>query len=344
MRGYVLDFLKGFLVQDIVLLVGLVVLLMRYHLFLWVLSFILWYILFSAAYCAHIFPYGSATLVAELIIFQVIWIMAVFSLFGTVLTTPADIPRSFVPPVLIFEKPNVAEEIAKWAREKKLPVRYIALSANHGTIKCPPFCVRCRVIKPNRTHHCRKCNRCIIRMDHHCPIIGRCIHMHNHKFFLLFLFWAAVLCFYAVLTTAPALFRRTPVVIWSFTGMVPSFVPGFSRRPPPPTDGLVATCLVASGALNALICGISLGIFSFQLGNSLLSNETTLESTSFQLCGGSDRRNPTDGITYDLGSKLANFRSIFGNNPYLWLLPVHSTYGDGLFKEFQLKNDLKRKY
>lgn len=81
-------------------------------------------------------------------------------------------------------------------------------------------CVRCCYHSTDHSdlRSCYRCDRCIIRMDHHCPIIGRCIHMHNHKYFLLFLFWAAVLCGYAVFVTAPALFRRTSAVIWSFTG------------------------------------------------------------------------------------------------------------------------------
>lgn len=29
------------------------------------------------------------------------------------------------------------------------------------------FCKKCQAYKPPRTHHCRRCGRCILRMDHH---------------------------------------------------------------------------------------------------------------------------------------------------------------------------------
>jgi len=30
-------------------------------------------------------------------------------------------------------------------------------------------CPKCGETKPERTHHCRVCNRCILKYDHHCP-------------------------------------------------------------------------------------------------------------------------------------------------------------------------------
>ena len=35
----------------------------------------------------------------------------------------------------------------------------------------PPkrICRRCKAFKPDRSHHCSICKRCIMKMDHHCP-------------------------------------------------------------------------------------------------------------------------------------------------------------------------------
>lgn len=32
----------------------------------------------------------------------------------------------------------------------------------------PRFCNKCGHYKPPRSHHCRVCKRCVLRMDHHC--------------------------------------------------------------------------------------------------------------------------------------------------------------------------------
>jgi hypothetical protein len=36
-------------------------------------------------------------------------------------------------------------------------------------VKYHTMCSVCQSYKPNYTHHCRICNRCISKMDHHCP-------------------------------------------------------------------------------------------------------------------------------------------------------------------------------
>ena len=37
------------------------------------------------------------------------------------------------------------------------------------------WCRECRVVKPDRCHHCSSCQRCVLKMDHHCPWLGWCI-------------------------------------------------------------------------------------------------------------------------------------------------------------------------
>ena len=51
------------------------------------------------------------------------------------------------------------------------------------------YCEKCKEIKPPRAHHCKICDRCILRLDHHCPWVGNCVGLLNHKLFWLFLFY-----------------------------------------------------------------------------------------------------------------------------------------------------------
>lgn len=54
------------------------------------------------------------------------------------------------------------------------------------------ICGRCDAYKPPRSHHCRICNRCIVRMDHHCPWMNNCIGANNQKHFMLFLLYTVI--------------------------------------------------------------------------------------------------------------------------------------------------------
>ncbi|KAF8927947.1 DHHC palmitoyltransferase-domain-containing protein [Dissophora ornata] len=63
----------------------------------------------------------------------------------------------------------------------------------------PQICKRCNLPKPERTHHCSVCKRCVLKYDHHCPWIHNCVGHFNHRFFLMFLTYLTIACVYFVI-------------------------------------------------------------------------------------------------------------------------------------------------
>ncbi|KAJ9268837.1 hypothetical protein DTO212C5_5038 [Paecilomyces variotii] len=59
------------------------------------------------------------------------------------------------------------------------------------------FCKKCQCVKPDRTHHCSTCKKCVLKMDHHCPWLATCVGLHNYKAFLLFLIYISAFCWVA---------------------------------------------------------------------------------------------------------------------------------------------------
>ena len=48
----------------------------------------------------------------------------------------------------------------------------------------PAWCSTCMNFKPDRTHHCREVNRCVLKMDHFCPWVGGIVSETSLKFFM----------------------------------------------------------------------------------------------------------------------------------------------------------------
>merc|ERR1711939_575305 len=57
------------------------------------------------------------------------------------------------------------------------------------------WCRKCVKVKPDRCHHCRVCQRCVLKMDHHCPWINNCVGYYNYKYFYLFITYALLILF-----------------------------------------------------------------------------------------------------------------------------------------------------
>ncbi|WFD03239.1 protein S-acyltransferase [Malassezia obtusa] len=220
------------------------------------------------------------------------------------------------------------------------------------------WCSKCLAPKPDRCHHCRKCKRCILRMDHHCPwILDTCIGLRNYHAFVLLLGYASLFCAYTLYTLVVA----------------------FMRLLDEPTDDialpiswivLAAIALVVRRALTQF----GLALLPFSLFHVYLTsvNSTTLEyiegmervrqddqnqnapPTSQQrlttlLTQGDDSREqllPEQNAPrarsaqreakryklYNVGV-CANWRQVLGPRPWLWWTPIETPVCDGVHYE-----------
>ncbi|XP_052730924.1 probable protein S-acyltransferase 15 isoform X2 [Vigna angularis] len=112
-------------------------------------------------------------------LFSLFAFLSLFSFFSCVLTDPGHVPSSYAPDVE-FSKDNEA----------------------------PKKCDKCFVYKPPRTHHCRVCRRCILKMDHHCLWINNCVGYWNYKAFFVFVLYATMSSIYATVIFISCVFLK----------------------------------------------------------------------------------------------------------------------------------------
>jgi len=160
-------------------------------------------------------------------------------------------------------------------------------------LKQIPLCPKCNDYKPYRSHHCRLCGKCVLKMDHHCPWIGTCVGLRNYKPFFLFVTYACLSLLSFVIVALPS----TP------------FLPESSRAYPSDsksTDSLpLATGIMFCFSLLLTLVLIYFWVTHFQL---IYAGKTTIERIlSIQII-----KNPP----WD------NFHDVLGRSLWLWPLPI----------------------
>ena len=61
------------------------------------------------------------------------------------------------------------------------------------------FCAKCEIVKPERSHHCYTCNRCVLRFEKHCIWVYNCIGINNLKYYYLFLLYSILSLSFAII-------------------------------------------------------------------------------------------------------------------------------------------------
>ncbi|CAH2233139.1 jg14002 [Pararge aegeria aegeria] len=60
------------------------------------------------------------------------------------------------------------------------------------------YCQVCKLQRPAKAWHCKKCNACILRRDHHCFFFSRCIGLRNQRYYVLYLGYIFVSMIYSL--------------------------------------------------------------------------------------------------------------------------------------------------
>ncbi|KAL1508882.1 hypothetical protein ABEB36_003704 [Hypothenemus hampei] len=163
-------------------------------------------------------------------------------------------------------------------------------------------CMVCQGYKAPRAHHCRKCGRCVQKMDHHCPWINNCVGWGNHANFTYFLFFATIGCLQASVILGCSLYRalyRNNYIYYKVQN-VPLVHLG--------VGGMIITVLASGFALGVVI---AVGMLLYLQVRSILKNCTGIED--WILTKANHRRNNKNETfihPYDLGWK-ENLRQVF---------------------------------
>jgi hypothetical protein len=169
-------------------------------------------------------------------------------------------------------------------------------------------CKWCGKYKPDRCHHCRVCQTCILKMDHHCPWIYNCVGFYNYKYFFLLLFYTVL---------------ALHLIVWSMAESV-------IRCIDEPATPFLTMFLTFFGETLAGFLAIFVTIFFCFHIWLICKAMTTIEFCEKSLPKKeSEVKKGYDSSVYDLGV-CGNFRSVLGPNMFLWPWPCGLPTGDGL--------------
>jgi len=248
---------------------------------------------------------------------NILLVLLLISLLKTKYSSPGYIPKSWNKDVeeklgklLTVEKATLEKYLRKQQSEdavkdeemKKLnvkfkkdevPIEHLQQLAFERVLKKMNirFCLHCQMFKPPRSHHCRKCGKCILKLDHHTDFLGNCVGFYNYKSYInsvlyevLFL-WVLV---YVYITFISDPFNRARLTWGHFILVNLSYFVA------------IGLCVFMSFYL----------FFHFWL---IITGRTSLEMLE----------NKQEDYNYGIWK---NFQSVFGSNPLLWLIPITPDY------------------
>ena len=181
------------------------------------------------------------------------------------------------------------------------------------------YCGFCRTFKPLRTHHCRQCMRCVLKMDHHCQWVLNCVGLKNYKYFMNMLIYGGLSLLFILIT---------------FTRCIMDVALN------PYVNGIIIYFILVAYVLTVVLFGVVFifTCFHFWL---ILKGKSTIEYCEKGKKNDKDpqklKKKKRPIIVYNEGT-YKNFTDVFNGNPIFWFFPVfRNEKCDGLFEEYEDK-------
>ncbi|KRH92198.1 serine C-palmitoyltransferase, partial [Pseudoloma neurophilia] len=168
------------------------------------------------------------------------------------------------------------------------------------------YCEICDNFKPERSHHCSKCRRCIKKMDHHCRWLNVCINNDNMAYFIRFLAFGILDLILITLFSGYNIFD-----------MDKNYQPLFLCR--------IVCFLVFAQIFVAGFLAATVGLFFIERFSFMMKNITFLENLALEEYSGNFGLKPEDS-PYNLGI-MKNLRIQLG---YPFLFYLYGAQGDGI--------------
>jgi palmitoyltransferase len=219
----------------------------------------------------------------SLIFFEPLSIMTIITHMKSMFTSPGYVPIPF--------KSNLVSN--------KLP----QTNAFQKKERDDFYCNKCHNPRPPRSHHCKICKKCTLKMDHHCQWVANCVGYYNQKVFYQFLFYATVGDFFGFI------FLMTRLSSCNFD--IRAHIPAGVRIKSPLTliYYMWEPIQILIGGLCGLAMTISIGTLFYKQTNMLLNNQTTIDKKMFE--------NWNSGPYYQ-PNKMKSFSSVMGYSIFEW--------------------------
>ncbi|XP_042476248.1 probable protein S-acyltransferase 16 [Macadamia integrifolia] len=222
-------------------------------------------------------------------IFTAMACMCIFNYAVAILRDPGSVPPSFVHDI----------------EDAQTPIHEIKRKG--GDLR---YCQKCSLFKPPRSHHCRICRRCVLRMDHHCIWINNCVGHANYKVFFVFVAYALSSCIHSL-------------------ALLVGNVTYDAQKDEQQSEGSLRTAYIISAVLLVPLT-VALSILLGWHIYLILHNKTTIEyHEGVRAMWLAEKVGNVYRHPYDLGP-YENLTSVLGPSIFTWLCPTSGHMGSGL--------------